>query len=30
VRVLNAMHWPKDLFDAVEHDAITGFFSRVI
>src|SRR5438132_3864037 len=29
-RVLNAMHRPKNLLDAVEHDAVTRFFTRVI
>jgi len=30
VRVLNAMHRPKDLFDSVEDDAIAGLFAGVI
>src|SRR5438093_3211054 len=30
VRVLNAMHRPKDLFDSVEDDAITWFLPLVI
>jgi hypothetical protein len=30
MRVLNAMDRPQDLFDPVEHDAVTGFFARMI
>ena len=30
VCVLNAMHRPKDLFNAVENDAITRFLARMI
>jgi cystathionine beta-lyase family protein involved in aluminum resistance len=30
MHVLNAMHRPENLFDAVENDAIARFFARVI
>ena len=30
VRVLNAMRWPKDLFDTVKNDAITWLFARMV
>src|SRR5438552_1564579 len=30
MRILNTMDRPENLFDAVEHDAITGFFAGVI
>src|SRR6266498_749099 len=30
VRVLNTVHWPQDLFDSVEHDAIPRFLALMI
>ncbi len=29
-RILNTVHWPKDLLDSVKNDAITRFFAGMI